>query len=428
MDIKKDQPSGSVVTLTVTVSHAELKPFLEKAAQQISAEKTIAGFRPGKAPYEIVAQQVGEMTIYQRCVDDAITKTLFAALEKELADTQVVGQPRVDIDKLAPDNDLVYTATVTLLPEVTVGDISKIKVEKKDVATDQKAVEQTLEQLQQSRVQEEPKDDAAATGDKVSLDFDVFVDKVAIEGGSAKEYPLVIGEHKFIPGFEEQIVGMKQGEEKEFELRFPKDYHQKNLANKLATFKVSVRRVFTRILPELNDDFAKQLGAESFAKLTETIEGNIKAEAEQKEAQRQEIAMLDALAAQATFSDIPQTLIDTEAHRMVHELEASINQQGLQFKDYLEHLKKTEADLQKDFAEDAQKRVKTALIIRQVAEDNNITVPTADIDAEINRAAETYKDNKEALENIKSESSRRYLENTLLNRKVITFLKEKILK
>ena len=297
------------------------------------------------------------------------------------------------------------------------------------MATQTDTGKKILENLRNMHTKEVIKLGQLAKGDKAVVSFEVFVDNVAIEGGSSPEHPLVIGEEQFIPGFEEQIIGLSKNEKKEFELRFPENYHQKNLANKLAKFKVEIKETFKRDLPELNDEFAKTLGEyKSLAEIKKGIEENLKGEASQKETQRQELAMLEELVKITTFEDIPDSLVEAEAHRMVHELEHSIEGQGLKFDDYLSHLKKTEEDLKKEMLPEAKKRIQTALITRQIAKDNNLTVTDEEVDKEIQEAEKMYQGNTEVLENLKSPAYKNYLQNSLLNRKVIDFLKKEIIK
>ncbi|MFA6533911.1 MAG: trigger factor [Patescibacteria group bacterium] len=429
MNISKKQLSKSEIELTIEVSPLEAEPYLTKAAGKISEEVKIPGFRPGKAPYDMVKTAVGEMAIYERALDAIIGKTLFAAMEQELKGAEITGQPQINLEKLVPGNPLVYKAVVTLVPEITLGDWQKIKVAKKEAKIDPKEIDKVLENLRQLRAKEEVKLGKLENGDKAVISFDGFLDRVALEGASAPEYPLVLGEKKFIPGFEEQLIGLSTGEEKEFEIRFPENYHQKNLVNKLVTFKVKVKESFRRVLPELNDDFAKALGGyDSLLKVKEGIESNLKQEAEEKESQRQEIAMLDELVKATKFSDLPESLVKAEAHRMVHELEHSIEGQGLKFEDYLTHIKKTEADLEKDFMVEGKKRVQTALITREIAKTEKLFASPEEIDHELEDLKKTYGQNPEAMENLASPSYRAYLANMLTNRKVIEFLKGKIIK
>ncbi|MFA5358606.1 MAG: trigger factor [Patescibacteria group bacterium] len=429
MNISKKELSKAQIEFTIEVSPEETKPYLIKAAEIISTEKSIAGFRPGKAPYDVVKKEVGEMTIYQHAADNIIGKTLYEVLEKELPNTDVVGSPQINIEKMAPDNPLVYKAIITLLPEVTLDDYSKIKVAKKDVKIDSKEIETILTNLQNIHAKETVKLGPLEKGDKVNVNFDVFVDGVAIEGGSSKNFPLVIGEGRFIPGFEEQIVGMSQNENKEFELRFPEDYHAKNLAGKLAKFKVEVKETFKRELPELNNDFAKTLGGyQTIEDVRKGIEHNLLHEAEEKENQKQEIEMLDELIKIAKFSELPESMIHAEAHKMIHELEHSIEHQGLKFEDYLKHLKKTEQELEKEILPEAKKRVQTALIARKVADQNKLWATDEEIDKELEEIKKVYGQSPEVADNLSSPGYRRYLATSLTNRKVIEHLKKEIIK
>lgn len=427
MSAEKKQLSPAQYELTVTVPPEELQPFLQRAAESLSADSPIAGFRPGKAPYDVVKGKVGEMAIYQRAADNAISQSLLAALEQQLPNAEVVGQPQVSITQLVPGNPLVYTAIVTLLPEVTLPELNTIKVERKAAIASETEITKAIEYLRTSRAKESIKLDAIAKNDRAVVDFTVAIDNVMIEGGSATGYPLLVGENKFIPGFEDQLIGLSKGESRKFQLSFPENYHQNNLAGKLADFSVTVQEVYRRELPEFNDELAKSLGQDSAEALKTVITKNLTQEAEEKESQRQEIAMLDGMVAKATFNDIPKSLIDQESHRMVHELADNLEAQGLKFDDYLGHLKKTHDQLQIEFHDQAEQRVKTALVIQQVAKRDNITVPDADVEVESKRATEQYQGQPEILDNLKSASYRRYLVNSLRNRKVIEYLKAKIL-
>jgi len=427
MSAEKKQLSPAQYELTVTVPPEELQPFLQRAAESLSADSPIAGFRPGKAPYDVVKGKVGEMAIYQRAADNAISQSLLAALEQQLPNAEVVGQPQVSITQLVPGNSMIYTAVVTLLPDVTLPELNTIKVEKKTATASEVEVTKAIEYLRTSRAKESIKLDAIVKGDRAVVDFTVAIDNVLIEGGSATDYPLLVGDNKFIPGFEDQLVGLSKGESRKFKLNFPENYGQKNLAGKLADFSVTIKEVYRRELPEFNDDFAKSMGQDSAEALKAVITKNLTQEAEEKESQRQEIAMLDGLVAKAAFSDLPKSLVDQEAHRMVHELADNLEAQGLKFDDYLSHLKKTHDQLITEFHSQGEQRVKTALVIQQAAKQENITVPDTDVEAEIKRAMEQYQGQPEILDNLKSASYRRYLINSLRNRKVIEYLKDKIL-
>jgi len=412
----------SELEITVTISHDELKPFLAKAAQALSQQTKIEGFRPGKAPLEIIKQRVGEMKLYEEAAALAVQKSYLEIAKAEKLEP--LGSPSVDFVKLAPDNDFTYKAIVALIPEIKLGDWKKIKVQEKEIKIEDKKIDKTLEELQNARATEVLEDKKADKEDKVEIDFDVFRDNVPIEGGEQKKYPLIIGSEQFIPGFEDNIIGLKKDEEKEFELNFPQDYHNKNLAGKPAKFKVKVLAVYKRTLPKLDDEFAKSLGQESFAKLKEQIKENLKHEALHKAEEQLELELMDKIIEQSEFNDFPDSLLDAEALNMVRELEQNIAMQGLKFEDYLQHLNKTRDQLKMEFIPQAIKRVKAALISRQVYFDEKIEIPETEVDQQIEQTKKMYQNNPEAIKNLDTPQYREYVKNAIGNKQVMDLLKK----
>lgn len=430
---KKDLPKKEL-ELLFELSVEELKPYLEQAAVEISKQKRIQGFRPGKAPYSIVVKEVGEMMVMQTGANYAINKVVYDYLETE--NIEIIDQPAIEVTKLAPGNPFTFKAIVTLVPHVEVVDYEKINIKPlEDVKIDPKEIDKTIEDISKMRGKETLEDKKAEKGDKVELNFDTFMDNVPIEHGSAKKHALVIGEGRMIPGFEDNLIGLKKDEEKEFELAFPKEYHEKKLSGKTATFKVKILAVYKIELPKIDDAFAKDLGLKDLAGLKSHIESNIKREKQMKAEQKQELELINALIEKSTFDELPESLINQEAHKMVHELEDNVMHQGMDFKHYLEHLKKTEADLRLDFTPDAIKRVKTAILVRDIAKKENITAEDKEVDEEVERTLASYKLNPayasqitDLEKNLKSDHARQYFKNLITNRKTISFLKDKIIK
>lgn len=434
MKVEKKELPKKEVEFIFELTPEELKPFLEEAAVEISKQKRIQGFRPGKAPYAVVVKEVGEMQVMQTGANLAINKYVFEQLEKE--DLEIIDQPAIEVLKLAPDNPFKFKATVALAPHVEIVEYEKVKVAKlPEIKVDTKDVEKTLEDLSKMRAKDTLADKAAEKGDKVELNFDTFMDNVPIEHGSAKKHQLTIGEARMIPGFEEELIGLKKDEEKEFELPFPKEYHEKKLAGKKATFKVKVTAVFKVEFPKVDDEFAKGLGLKDLAGLKAHIESNIKNEKQVKEEQKQELEMINGLIEGSKFDEIPEMLINQETHKMVHELEDNVARQGMDFKHYLEHIKKTEADLRLDFAADAMKRVKTAVLIREVAQKENIKIDEKEVNEEIEKTLASYKMNPayasqidQLEQNLKTDHAKQYFKNLITNRKAIALLKKNIIK
>lgn len=421
MQIVSEKLPKSQVKLTITVPVGELAPHLDAAAAKISQEVKIEGFRPGKAPRNLVETKVGAMAVLQEAVDAVVQATYPEAVAQEkLKD---VGMPEIKIEKMAPGNDLVYTATVAILPNVVLADAKKAKAERKNPSVTPEDVQKTLAELQKMHAKEVAEERAAAKGDKVDVDFQVFVDNVPIEGGTSKNHPVTIGANAFIPGFEEQLVGMKRDEDKEFELEFPKEYHESKLAGKKATFKVKAKTVYKIELPVVDDTFAKSLGGfQSLDELKKQIEKNMLTEREQKEQERLELEVLEKIAEKSKFDEIPDVMLENELDRMLREMEQQVGYQGGDFEDYLSHIKKSREDLRKEWRPQAEKRVKTALIVAEVIEQQKLTVPDAAIDAEIALLKKAYGQNQDVLKRLDSLDYRAYQRMVLLNRKAVDWL------
>lgn len=419
-DLDKNQ-----VELSVEVSVEEMKPHLDKAALKLSQKSKIPGFRPGKAPYDLIKARVGEMAIYQEALESIINATFYQVVTEQKLIT--VGQPEIKVEKLAPGNPLIYKAIVPLMPEVTLGNWQTKKIDKKTVKVEEDEVKQTLSQLQAMRAQEVLVDRIANTKDKVEVDFEVSINKVIIEGGTSKKYPIILGEGRMIPGFEDKIIGLKANDEVEFDLKFPAKYMQENLAGKEAHFKVKVLGVYERKLPEIDDAFSKELGFDKAETLKKQVEENIQKDKEIKETQRLEREAIEQIIASATIGEVPEKLVDNEIHKMIHELEHNVRQQGMEMAGYLKSIKKTHDDLHKDFREQAINRIKAALVLRKLAEEEKITVEEKEIDEELKKQEAHYQGNPQALENLKNPMHRQYLANMLVNQKIIKFISEKII-
>ncbi|MFA6537201.1 MAG: trigger factor [Patescibacteria group bacterium] len=431
MNFSKNELPKSLLEIVVTLPFPELEPYLKKTAEQISQTKKIEGFRPGKAPYEIVLREVGEMFLIQNAANMAIEDTLDKILESEKIDA--ISEPKIEVQKLAPNNEFIFKATFSLLPKMTILSLDKLKVKlPEEIKIEEKEIDKVLEDLKKYKAKEVLADKIAETGDKVIMTLNVFVDNVPIEGGQTPNHSVIIGENLMIPGFEDNIKGLKVGDAKEFDLEFPKKYHEEKLAGKPATFKIKVTEIYKIELPELNDEFAKAFGLQTMPDLRKNIESNLKREKEAKENQKFELDILETLQEKSEFGEIPEVLVNEETHRMVHELEENVAKQGMNFEDYLKHLKKTEADMMLDFIPDALKRVKTGLLIREIAKNENIAATEEELKTETERTIASYKLNpqyesriNEIETNLKGAQAQQYFGNIIKNRKTLDFLKNK---
>lgn len=422
MNVTKTIQEKTTVLLKVELLPQELKPYLDKAVQRISKQVSIPGFRPGHAPYDMIKQQVGEMAIYQEAMEDVVKDTLPKAIKQEPID--FVGKPAIAIDTLAPGNPLVYTATFAIMPKVDLKKYQSVKVKKTVPTVDEKKFEQTMLDLRKLRTKQEPVERAAQTGDSVTIDFDIKLAGVSIEGGQGKAVPVVLGEKYFIPGFEEALAGMKAGETKQFQVTFPEDYSAKHLAGKTCAVTTTVKQVQQVNLPELNDELAKELNFKSLQELKDQIRANLVKELEQKADQAFETAVLEAVIAQADFEPIPTLMIEYELDRMLEELRQQVEDQGGKFADYLSHMKKTEPELRDSWKEHADKRIKGALVIKTVAEQEKIEITEEAITTEITRRKTYYKDAPDTQKQMDGFDYRAYVRTVLRNELAVKKLKE----
>lgn len=411
----------STAELTVELETDELRPHLERAAQRLSQQRPVPGFRPGKAPYEVMRKAVGADVLYHEAFEPVVRATLPKAVMDEKL--QTVGTPRVDVLKIAENNPLVYKATVALLPAVQLADYRAMTVEKKTVQVDETEVDAQIERLRQAKASEQKVEREARMGDKVEIDFTGYLDKVPIDGASSKTHPLTLGAKQFIPGFEEQIAGMKTGETKDFTVRFPKDYREKRLADRDVEFRVKLLSVLQIDLPAVTDEFAKLFGPYATVdELRKHLRERTQFDKEEKERERLELAMLEKIMEHSTFGELPDSLVDGEVDKMLHELKDGLGQRGLEYSKYLESIKKSEEDLKKEFRGQAERRLKLALITRTIAEREHIEVPDDEVRKEVEATKRLYQNNPEIVRDLSSPEYFSYLKHTLTSKKVYGLL------
>ena len=423
MNITKKDLGKSQIEVTVELTVEEFKPFVLRGAEKVSLDVKIEGFRPGKAPYEILKNKIGEMTILEEGARIAIDKTLDKVI-KENVTGQIVGQPQVNITKLAPENPMEYKMVLTMLPEVRLGNYKDLKIKQTKAEIKDEEAEKLISELREMRASEALADAPIKDGDRVITDIQIFIDKVPVEGGQGKGAGLIIGKNYIIPGFDKKIAGAKKGDTREFSLPYPADYHDKNLAGKMAEFKVTVKEIYNRVLPEVNEEFAKGFGFKKVEELKSNIKKSLLAEKEQKEKQASEGAMLDKIIGASKFGDIPESLIKHEAEVMISELEYNVKQQGAKFEDYLMHLKKTREQIMLDLMPDAVKRVKVSLVIREIASLEKITASHEEVHKAVDDILEQHKGNETVIERVKGHAYHDYVENNLTGKKVVEKLRE----
>lgn len=423
MKVEKKELDKSQLEINVELSIEEFKPFIVKGTEAVAKDIKIEGFRPGKAPYEMIKQKIGEMTILEEAARLAINKTLDKVF-KDYVDEQVVGQPKVDVTKLAPDNPMAYKVVVALIPEINLGEYKNLKIKQKKTVLKDEDVNKTLSELQEMRVQEKIVDRDIKDKDKTVVDIQMFLDKVPVEGGQSKDTAVIIGKNYIVPGFGKKLIGAKKGDIREFSLPYPKEHHMKNLAGKMVDFKVTIKEVYERVLPELDDKFALGFGLKKIDELKENIKKSMTTQRAQEEAQKAERTVLEELIKKSKIGDIPETLIESESRNMILELEQTVKQKGGKFDDYLQSIGKTQEQLQIDVMPEAVKRVKASLIIREIAIKEAVKVKPEEVEDHIKHMKEHYKDKKELWPRFETEDYKNYIINTLTSRKVADKLRE----
>ncbi len=424
MQTNKKKLENSKIEFEVSLSLDEFKPYIEKGAQKLAEQVKVEGFRPGKVPYDILKQKVGEMAILEEAANVAIRSTIDDVLDKHLEGEQLAGKPQVEIVKLAPDNDFIYKVNMPVLPQVKLGQYKDLNIKNQKVEVEDKEIEKTLEQLKEMKAKETAKEGQAEKGDKLSLDISMLSGGVPVEGGEGQGATVVLGKDYFLPGFDEKLIGAKKDETKEFTLAYPKNHYQKHLAGKNIDFKVKVKEIMQREVPKLDDSLAQALQFKNLGELKEAIKKNVFAEKEKKEAMKTEKELMESLISKSEVGEIPEEVIKEESKAMIEEMKRNVEAQGGKFTDYLTHLKKTEDQLLLDFMPDAVKRIKIALILREVGKTEKIAVSPEEVEEKIKELKKTYAGQAEAEKQINSLEYKRHLNHALLSDKIVKKLKE----
>ncbi len=413
---------GGKLTISFKLSADEAQRFAERALRNLAATLKLDGFRPGKVPLDVARAKLEPSALRQERVRQAV-RELYPEYVQEHG-LEVLGRPEISVRSEDP---LALEITAARLPGVTLGNWTKVTVSRKPVAAPAADVEQLMLELREHRAAEAAVVRPAQLGDRVELDFDVALDNVPLEGGSQKGYGAVLGKRQLVPGFEEQVVGLQPGEEKAFPLTFPADY-RKDLAGKTAQVQAKLVQVFERTLPEANDEFAQGLGRfVSLADLLAKLRENLLDERREREEQRVEREMLEALLSVASFEEIPEVLVQGEVEKMLHEFREGIEQGGVEWAPYLVSIKQDEVGLRAEFQEGAAKRVKLGLLTRALAKQENLAAGEEAIEAELERALGKH-GNAYPAEHLKSDGYRDYVRSILTNRRVVEWLKERLVR
>ena len=422
MSYTVEKIASNKVKLSFVESAESFDAAVEKAYLKDRSKINVPGFRKGKAPRKLIENMYGEGVFY----DDAFELVAQPAYEEAIKaeNLQVVDRPQVDVQQIGAGQELKYTLEVFVKPDVTLGEYKGVAVEKNVEKVTDEAVDARIQNdVERASTTQDVTDRAVENGDIVNLDYAGSVDGVAFEGGTAQGQFLTIGSGMFIPGFEEQMVGMNIGEERDLSVKFPEQYHADNLAGKDAVFHVKVNGIQTKVRPELDDDFAADVSEfDTF----EAYKANIVADLEKNAADRAEANLEDALVQKvvdAADCDIPDAMIQDEITTMLREMEMRMMYQGIRFEDYLKYTGQTLDQVRENYKPEAANRVKTQLVLEAVAKAENIVPTDEDVDEAIADQAKRVNRDVEEFKASLSEQQKEYLKETAGIKKVIDFLK-----
>lgn len=390
MAAKWEKLEGNEGVLTIEVDSKEVNTALDQAFNKVVKQVNIPGFRKGKVPRFIFEQRFGVESLYQDALDILLPSAYSNAIDETAIEP--VAQPEVDIEQMEKGKNLIFTAKVTVKPEVKLGEYKGLEVEEMDATVTDEDVNAELKNLQERQAELVVKEEGKVEdGDTVVIDFEGFVDGEAFEGGKAENHSLEIGSGQFIPGFEEQLIGLEAGEEKDIEVTFPEEYHAENLAGKPATFKVKVHDIKTKELPELNDEFAKDVDEE--VETLDELKKKTKERLEEQKKQEADAHKRDTVVEKATDNaeiDLPEVMVTNEIDQMMKEFEQRLQIQGMNLDMYFQFSGQSEDDLKEQMKEDAEKRVRMNLTLEAVANAENLEASEEDVNKELEQMAEMY--------------------------------------
>ncbi|MDR0267729.1 trigger factor [Paenibacillus sp.] len=385
--------------LEVEVGADRVSDALDKAFTKVAKKANVPGFRKGKVPRSIFEARYGVEALYQDAIDILLPEVYTEAVNE--TDIFPVDRPEVEIDQFAKGQAFKFKAKVTVKPEVTLGEYKGVEVPAQKIEVSEEEVGEELKRLQERHAELAVIDEGAAQeGDIAVIDFDGYVDDVPFEGGKAERYSLELGSGTFIPGFEEQVVGLATGDFKDVEVTFPETYHAEELANKQAVFKVKVHEIKRKQLPELDDEFAKDVSEfETLNEYKEDLKKELLARKEQEAKGKKEAVVVDKVSENAEV-EIPEAMINSEVQNMMRDFDNRLRNQGMNLEMFLGFSGQTSADLQEQMKDDAEKRVRNNIVLEQVAKEENVEVTEEDINKELETMAVAYKRTADEIRNI----------------------------
>ena len=424
MNVKVEKKENSKVEIEFTMDKKQFEEELEKAYKQNAKKFKVPGFRAGMVPRAIVEQTYGESVLYEFVIENTVDDAYRTAVVEN--NLEIVSRPELDIKQIGKDKDFIFVVNVCVKPEATVKDYKGIEVKKVSTRVTEKDVEAELEKIREKNARIVTVEDRELkNGDISIIDFEGFTDGKAFEGGKAENFELTIGSGQFIPGFEDQMIGMKVDEQRDINVKFPEEYHAKDLAGKDATFKVKLHAIKEMVLPPIAHAFAKDVSEfDNLEDYKKDLNKKIKADKENHAKMDMEQEAIDKFIEKVEVN-IPEEMIDSEVDKMVEEMNANLSYQGLNIDQYLQYMGTTLDEYKKQMRDQAQRRIKLDLGLEYVAKEEKVEVEDKDIDKKIRELAAQY-GNKDDDSLLKNENARNYMKQQLVYEKTMKVITDNI--
>lgn len=424
MNVKVDKQENSKVVLEFTMTKEDFNKNLDKAFKKNAKYFKVPGFRNGKVPRAIVEKMYGEEILFDSVIEDNADEAYKNAIEENKLD--VVSKPELDVKQIGKDKDLIYTITVYIKPEATVKKYKGLEIEKFDTKVTKEDIEHELGHIREKNARTITVEDRDLQENDIStIDFEGFVDGEVFEGGKGENFELTIGSGQFIPGFEEQLVGMKIGEEREINVKFPEEYHAENLCGKDAMFKVKLISIKAKDLPTLDDDFAKDVSEfDTLEEYKKDIEKKLKEQKESQAKADKETKAIEKLV-ENTEVNVPDAMVETQIEEMLEQFSANLSYQGLDIKTYCKYMGTTVEAFKETLKPQALNDVKLKLALEFVAKNEKVTVDEKQIDEKIDELSKQYgNENADSLK--KNENVRNYMNEKLLQENTLNIILDNV--
>ena len=421
MSLQVEKLEKNMAKLTIEVSAEELDKAMEKAYQKQKSRISLPGFRKGKAPRKMIESMYGKGVFMEDAVNSLVPQEYSKAIAD--CDLEIVSQPEINVTQMEPGKALIFTADVATKPEVTLGDYKGVEVPKTEIAVTDEEVDAEVKKEQDKNSRTVVVEDrAAANGDITTIDFEGFVDGVAFDGGKGSDYALTLGSGTFIPGFEEQLVGANTGDHVEVKVTFPEEYQAKELAGKEAVFQCDVKKIETKEVPELDDEFAKDVSEfDTLAEYKEDVKKNLTEKKEKEARTAKENAAVDKAIENAQM-DIPDLMIQTQCRQMMDDFARRMQQQGLSMDQYFQFTGQSMDKMMEDMKPQALKRIQTRLVLEKIAETENTQPSEEEITEEIQKMADAYKMEADKIREAIGEDGIEQLKKDLSVQKAVTLI------